>query len=170
MVEIEITSPQQGEVAFYPLRRNLRSRFDARLARDRYLVDRWPIPIPGQVVGFDAATGDAWIREPLFEAEHEPTRRRIEKLGKALPAAKEVFAGVDVPTWAYWINRLVESKSATVVSGALPTVTGEPKKDWFKTEPNRLTKMIDKMLDVLGGLITLTPQQRKKFADALASE
>ncbi len=170
MVEIEITSPQQGEVAFYPLRRNLRSRFDARLASDRQLVDRWPVPIPGQIVGFDAATGEAWIREPLFDAQHEQTRQRIEKLGRALPPAKEVFSGVDVPTWAYWMNRMVESKCASIVSGAMPTVDGEPRKDWFKTEPNRLTKMVDKMLDLLGGLVKLTPQQRKQFADALASE
>lgn len=155
MIEIEIKDDLQRGLFFLPLGRNLRGRIDVDRIRDegfQKLRLAFPKPIPGQVIGFDATTGKAWIREPLFDAEHAETRAKIEKMGYGVGTAREEFAAVDRATWAYWIKRAVDSKQASIVSGELPEVVGEPRLSMVR-RPAPQDSKIDKLIGLVEALL-----------------
>lgn len=134
LLEVEIDGANNEQLYFAPIQRRIRGRFDfGRVAEPqaKLLTNKYPLPIPGQRLSLDTATGEAAIVEPLHEAEHARTRRIIEK-GKAIAPERESLGIAHVPTWLFWIKRAVEAGLARVTKGTLPaTIEGEPQRSFF---------------------------------------
>ena len=160
-VEVEIDGPRNNCLAFLPLQKRVRGRFDfARETEPQAGVMRasWPQPIPGQIIGIDGAKG--YIREPLHDEEHADAKEKIESRGMKLPDEREEFDSIDVVTWAFWLQRAIDAGLARIVSGTMPKIDGEPKMSFFvdrqpseseqiagliKTQNVLLTKLIERL-------------------------
>lgn len=149
-VSIEIDDADR-DLYFAPLGRRVRGRVDpARVTKKNAdaarLMSEWPV-VPGQVLGYDFASGCGFISEPLHTEEHASVREHIEKKGFGLEPEKQVFQGQHAATWVYWMSRAVESGMAKVVSGAFPSkLDGEPRKRFLVAEQPSTT---DKLVAVL---------------------
>lgn len=135
VLEVEIDDQRNRNLFFAPLQRKLRGRFDInRIAepRARLKASEWPDPIPGLRVFLDLDKAEAYISDPLHEAEFAHIRERIEARG-AKPAPQcETFNGVDVATWAFHLGRAVQAGAARIVSGAVPDeLPGEPQREFI---------------------------------------
>jgi hypothetical protein len=145
-VEIEIDGPHNENLAFRPLQRNVRGRFDmARIGEPMAKVKAadWPTPIPSQRLGIDP-DGNGYLIEPLHDAEHAALREKIEKRGKRLEPKVQEFAAIDVPSWLYWMKSAVEAGLARVTKGKLPAkIEGDIRKDFIlaKPDPNSTDKL-----------------------------
>ena len=160
-LEIELNGPRNQNLFFRPLQRRLRGRLD--FARDsrplaRMKTAQYPLPIPGQRLGIDLDNSEGFLVDPLHDAEHLPTRERIEASGAKLGPARESFPNVDAVTWLFWIKSAVDAGLAQVVSGKLPDkITGEPQTSFImKREPSssdRLTAAIERQTEVFEKLL-----------------
>lgn len=122
-IEIQVAGPNNDSLAFRPLQRTIRGRFDLNNVNEpkaMALRATYPQPIPGQIIGIDPNTNEGYIREPLREERYAAIRERIEAQGLKLASCEEKFMGVDPLTWAYWMRRAVDSGLAHVVKGKLP--------------------------------------------------
>ena len=131
-VEIEVDGDKNQCLAFLPLQRRIRGRFDYMRETEPMagvMRGEWPQPIPGQRIGIDGAMG--YIREPLHSDEHAETKAKIEAQGMSLPDEREEFEGIDVVTWAFWLQRAIDAGLARIVSGTMPKIDGEPKMSFF---------------------------------------
>jgi len=121
---VEVDGPQNENLQFLPLGEKVRGRFDTlRLANPGNLRQRFPVPIPGQRIGLSVTDAKGFVIEPLHDPEHAAIREQAEKIGKLVPAVRELPA-IDVPTWVAWLRWAVEAGLARIVSGKLPTATG----------------------------------------------
>lgn len=158
-VEVEVDGPRNNCLAFLPLQKKVRGRFD--LARETEpqagtMRGEWPQPIPGQIIGIDGHKG--YIREPLHDDEHADLKAKVESQGMELPAECEDFHGVDVPTWCFWLNRAVDAGLAKVISGTLPAkIEGEVKMSFFverqPSDSEQVADLIRKQNELLGELL-----------------
>ncbi|MBS0208726.1 MAG: hypothetical protein JSS27_07210 [Planctomycetes bacterium] len=132
LIEVEVLQP----LHFQPLGRKVRGHFDIReVARHdkdaAELFNKWPEPIPGQVLGIDLAKGEAYLAEPLRQPQHAPLRERLERLGKIGPE-RQTFAGASAATWLFWLRRIVESGAAKLTRGTFPqSLPGTPQTDFL---------------------------------------
>ncbi|MGD9649137.1 MAG: hypothetical protein AB7U73_25725 [Pirellulales bacterium] len=173
MVEIEVSSSLGQSLFFLPLNRVLRGRLNLdAMKHTRDLADKFPHPIPGLVVGLDPETAKAWVRDPLYDAEHSAARAQLSSF--SLGPAREEFAGVDVATWSYWLRNAVASGSARVVSGELPEVNGLARKSIFSQQKpekdqqiDRLTGLVEKLTTAVADLLKLPESKRKALAETL---
>lgn len=137
VLEIEIDGPHNENLRFDPLQQNIRGRFDAqRLLRfddgAGRLAREWPEAIPGQRLVLDFDNGNAYLAEPLHDAEYAALREKIEAKGFRIAAARQDFSAVNVPTWAFWIMRAVQSGIAKIIRGKLPEkIDGQPQTEFI---------------------------------------
>ncbi|MCH8043487.1 MAG: hypothetical protein IID44_07190 [Planctomycetes bacterium] len=156
--EVEIDGPRNNCLAFLPLQKRVRGRFDfARETEPQAGVMRgeWPQPIPGQIIGIDGAMG--YIREPLHDEEHADAKEKIESRGMKLPDEREEFDSIDVVTWAFWLQRAVDAGLARIISGTMPKIEGEVKMSFFverqPSEAEQLTGLIKTQNELLAKLL-----------------
>ena len=155
-IEVEIDAARNESLRFRPLQRTVRGRFDLNRVAEpqaRLQSAAWPVPIPGQRLGIDAA-GSGYLLEPLHDTANASIREKIEKAGMRLEPELTEFPDIDSPTWLYWIKRAVESGIARVISGNLPkTFEGKPKKSFLIAESpkttDRLAEAIEKQTAAL---------------------
>lgn len=150
-VEVEFDGKQNQSVMFRPLQRKIRGRFDAhRVPNGGALMNKWPEPIPGQILVADTQTGKVSIREPLHDESNAGLRERLEaSTGNRIGPAVQECGTVDTPTLTYWLRGLIEDGLAKVVSGELPDkVDGSPRVRFHSTEPvdpiDKLTAAIER--------------------------
>lgn len=170
MVEIEIGSAQCRDHYFFPLKRKLRGRIDLARLNDPGIYplrQEYPDPIPGLRIKFDAASGTASLLDPLYAAEYDALRKKIADNKLSLGPAREDFSNVHAPTWAHWIRRAVDSGNATIISGKLPDVIGEPHTTQFPQFKSEQAKLVDKLVDLLATALKLPESKRKALAGAL---
>jgi hypothetical protein len=174
-VEIEIASSLGRALFFLPLNRTLRGRLDLNAIRQaRDLADKFPSPLPGLVLGLDTDNGSAWLRDPLYDAEHASSRDALSKMGFGFGPAREEFQSVDLPTWAYWLRQAVAGGHARVISGEVPNVEGLVRKTVLRSakpekdqQIDRLLATVDKLTTTIGDLLKLPESKRKQLADAI---
>jgi hypothetical protein len=137
-VVLEIDTPTNGNLFFYPIGRAVRGRFVwQRIGEPLAAVaaKNWGGDIPGQLI--ELAGNDGAILEPLHGPDYAAMREKIAESGKALPPEREDFPGVDRNTWLYWLGRLVEAGQARVIEGELPAVDpSKAKRDFFEPAPD----------------------------------
>lgn len=132
IVEIEIDGPQNQSHYFRPMQERIRGRFDAQrlLQRDDgagRLAREWPDAIPGQRLLLDFDSGNAYLTEPLHDAEHAALRAKIEAKGFTIAERRRELPAVDVVTWAYWMASAVSAGVARIIRGEIPDkLDGEP--------------------------------------------
>ncbi|MBL9163128.1 MAG: hypothetical protein JNL18_10370 [Planctomycetaceae bacterium] len=160
-VAVEFDTPTNSNVNFAPLQRTVRGRFDLRRDPNAgQLLNRWPEPIPGQLVQYDFASGEGFIVEPLHEERYAAIRERIEALGMKLTKEREAFV-LDAATFAYWMAGLIESGDAKLLAGTMPTsVEGKPRTRFHSSEE---ADPIDK----LSAAIERQTQQQNKLLAVL---
>jgi len=163
MLQIQVDDPKNRSLHFPPLQKRIRGTVDLLRTTDfdaQRLRSTWPDAVPGQILQLE---GDrATIIEPLHEPKHARIRERIEAQGKRLPPARQEFEGVDVATWAYWMSRAVDDGIARIVSGTLPTYSGQPKKRFLGVDYiDQRDRMAKKQL--AAQLAVMTPAQRKEY-------
>lgn len=167
--ELELAGPRGAAVWFPPLQRALRGEIKVSelLDASRELDRQFAAPIPGVVIGL---TGDGigYLRDRLAEPGNAAVKAKIEALGHTLGPARESVGPIDLPTWAFWMRRLVEAKLARVVSGQLPEkIEGRPRKRFVapdQPDPR------DNLLRTLTALLAakLSPAERETFDSTLA--
>jgi hypothetical protein len=148
---IEFDGPQNQSILFQPLQRKLRGRFDPRrMANAGRLHNEWPQGVPGQRLQLNVSTGEAAIVEPLWDAQHNAIRERIEAKGMKLPPGREEIKA-DVATWIYWLKPLVETGKAKVLSGEFPTkVEGTPRTRFHsEARPDAVETAVEKLASAI---------------------
>lgn len=170
-LEIEVDGPQNECLSFRPLQRRIRGRFDhARCANPMAAtkVREWGGPIPGQRLGIDSKSGEAWLHDPLHDAEFATIRDRIEAHGMAVPD-DETFQNVDVPTWLFWLRRACESGVARVTEGTLPETIDGPIQRSFISKP--VVDSRDRLIEKLIGIVyaSLPDGKRKEVAELIGA-
>ena len=131
-ITIEIADECNRSVMFHPIKQKLRGRWDRqRVAykRPHQALTRLPEVIPGIQISVDIHKKARGYRDPLSDPQHVPTL-------EAIKLAKEEVSGItpgvgpwpavvyegssdsDLKTWLYWMRRLVNSKSAVIISPA----------------------------------------------------
>lgn len=152
---IEIDGQHNECLAFRPLQRRIRGRFD--YLRDsepqsKLAAGQLPQAVPGQRIGI--ADGVGFVEEPLHDDEHQAVRELLEARGAKLAPSREEFEDVDSPTWAYWLCRAVDAGVARIVDGKRPAKLDEAKvrKDFLLAEPG--PSSADRLADVLDKLLT----------------
>jgi hypothetical protein len=139
-IEVELDGPRNEHVLFFPLNMRLRGRLDVDriaepLARSRFTKSL--AVIPGQRIGVDIDRKVGYVEDALYDNEHLSLRRLIEDkevFGQEfrLPPQRQEFEQVDVPTWLYWMQRIVRSGKANLVQGEFPAdLGGKPRKRFF---------------------------------------
>jgi hypothetical protein len=145
VIEIEIDGPQNEHVVFRPLQRRIRGRFDLLRVNEpqaKLRLNEFPKPIPGQRIAIDLTTKEGWIREPLRDPENAELAAKLTRSAdgrslRELPPAREVFADIDVSSWAYYMACEVAAGNAKLVRGALPDhKTLKPRKNWYTQRPD----------------------------------
>lgn len=130
-LEIEIDGPHNENLRFRPLQKEIRGRLDWTRIGDpeahRIAVTFGGLPIPGQRIGFDDATGRGYVIDPLHDAEHAALVEKIKARGMRLPPAREEIEGADRVTWLYWMRQAVRCGLARIVAGKLPDDLDETK-------------------------------------------
>ncbi len=160
VLEIEVDGELNECLFFLPIQRRIRGRFDLNRVAEplaRLKSREWPAPIPGQRLGVNLETGEAYIAEPLRESGHQATLERVERVGKVGPAV-EPIANVHLPTWLFWLKRAVESGIARITKGELPKkIDGEPVTEFITRKPvssnDRLAEAIEANTRVMGELM-----------------
>jgi len=168
IVEVEVDGSDNGCLLFQPLGRRLRGRWVWDRVGTPYaamVAARWPArEIPGVVIGLDRGRRVGYVREPLADPEHESLRQYIEQQrGEAIGPQLEESAGVDPPTWEFWMARAVEAGFARVIRGRLRSI-GEIRKDKPRVSffPSRVRDERDRVIDKLVGVIgALVPANRR---------
>ena len=157
-IEIEVDGDKNQCLAFLPLQRRIRGRFDYMRESEPTagtLRSEWSQPVPGQRIGIDGAMG--FIREPLHDSEHAETRAKIEARGMEISPECETFDSIDVATWAFWLQRAIDAGLARIVSGTMPKVDGVPKMSFFvdrqPSETEQLTGLIKTQNELLAKLL-----------------
>jgi hypothetical protein len=159
VVAIEVDGPLNEALFFRPLGQRIRGRFDARRIRGDVgsLAQKWPDAIPGQVLGIDTASGEAFVDDALNAPENAAIRARVEKVGSIEP--KRTIPNADTATWLHWIKEAVEAGLARVVQGVLPQkIDGAPELEFItrkKADPiDRLTAAIEKQNELMLKLLS----------------
>jgi hypothetical protein len=169
IIEVEVGDERGGSLFFSPIGKRVRGRFDpAKLGTGADEVAKEiKGPVPGQVIGYDPATGEGYVREPLHDPRHEIIRERIARKW-GIPPAKQTFRG-DAPTWLFWLKRAVESGLARVVKGTIPTdVPGKPQTRFITSDQaDPRDTLLDRMLSLL---IAQLPADKRKAADDIFSD
>lgn len=178
IVEIEVSGPKNENLFFGPLMRRVRGRYE--LARTTQhdgkatsLANRITSAIPGQRIGLNVESGEAYIVEPLRGDDYEALRNKLLKKTRLAPA-REDCGKVDLATFVYWLRRLVESNKAVVVVGDLPEQPkGKVKKSFFSTErkssDERLAEAIEKQTAAIERQGAAIERQGELFAKILAA-
>lgn len=157
LLEVEVGATRNCNLLFPATGRRIRGKFDpVRASRTdgqaSSIVNDFPDPIPGQILGIDLESGTGYIRDTLHDDKHSVLRRRLEKKF-SLPAAREEFPNVHVPSWLFWLRRAVECGACVVIAGKLPDkADGEPEfrtplaraSQARKSPTARLTEAIEK--------------------------
>lgn len=171
MFEIEAAGPGSASLAFAPLQRRIRGRWDLRdnpTIEAGKLFSRWPESIPGQRLALDAEARTGAVIEPLYEPASAALRQKVAAAGFSLPPEQETFSGIDPATWSFWMQRAVDAGLARVVSGQPPKVTGKPKLLFVLNERadprDRTVKSLIAML-----FARMTPKEREAYEEALAT-
>jgi hypothetical protein len=173
VIEVEVASEKGSPLFFPPLGKKLRGRLDfPRVAYAdpgaRGMAEQFKHAIPGQVIGYDPATGQGYVREPLHEAQHAETRGRIARRWNLAPERTN-FKG-DPATFVYWINRSIAAGHAVLISGVVPqNFPGQPQKRFFSAEQPHEQK--DRLLNTLVAafVASLPAAQRKAFEENLSN-
>jgi hypothetical protein len=171
VIEFEVDNADNASLFFLPLQRRVRGALDLRRGGDgemARLAVQWPEKIPGQRIVLNVENGIGMIVEPLYEAEHRATRRRIEARGESLPEEKEVFSEVDVPTWCHWLRRAAQAGLIRQTQGnGVPRVEGKPRTRFFSQE---VADPRDNALKTLVAVLVakLTPEERQAAEKVLA--
>ncbi len=167
VIEVEADTPQNSNVRFRPLQANVRGRWDWARCSPEYqrIAAKWGgLPIPGQRIQFDGATGKLAIVDPLHDGEHEALREKITKGGYKIPPRREEHEGIDRNTALFWMRRLVELGQAKLTKGQFPTdLDGSKARRDFLFAP-RTTPTRD---ELLVGALTAQAQGFNRLADAL---
>lgn len=165
MIEIEVDSSNRS-LYFAPLNRVVRGAFDFNKVAEpsaRLVSSRWPQPIPGQRIGIDPKSGEAWVSDPLHDPGHQATREAIERRGNRLPPAREEFQGVHVASWLHRMQAAVNAGCAKLVKGQFPDkLPGKPIESFLmpdRPDPAEL------QLQILGQLAAAV----EKLADAVST-
>lgn len=171
-VEVEVCGPNGQQLVFAPIGRSLRGYVDFSQAKSKSamsLRDRWPDPIPGQVLGI-GEDGAKYVREPLYEPRYSATRKRIDARCVELPPERETFDSETAETWLYWLRRAVDSGLARIIKGELPAIESFPadvKKDFIfaprKSGPS-LAESLDKMAEAIAANTAVLGELLKKLA------
>lgn len=153
ILEAEIDGPYNENLAFRAISlQKIRGRFDLNRAPEpeaKRVMNRWPVPIPGQRLQVNLDTGAAAIVDPLHEPEHAATKKTAEDSGFRIAPAREEFAKVHLPTWLFYIKRAVEAGIAQVLQGEIPDdLGGEPKTHTVnRPQKDKATEGLEKMVE-----------------------
>jgi hypothetical protein len=134
-VEIEVATPQNGNLLWKPTARVLRGRFDKANIPYSQLPEhfaQWPV-LPGLYIRIDARRRTAEIVDPMSLPEHAELLKRFNFLQKGQsafrvesgPEEPQRFEGMtdtQLKTWLYNARRAVDASFAVVRSGNLPTL------------------------------------------------
>ncbi|MDY0167441.1 MAG: hypothetical protein RBS80_12910 [Thermoguttaceae bacterium] len=134
IVEIECAAPHGRQLFFRPIGKRVRGRvhLTGRSEAERQIAERWPDPVPGQIIGVDTDTGEKYVREPLHDREHAALARRVRGLGKELPPERENYPSESVSSWLFWMRRAVDSGTAKLLTGTIPDkLPEEPRKNYI---------------------------------------
>lgn len=131
--------PDKGnrKVKFLPLGMYLRGRIQANRAANPAIREHYGellADVPGQILCLDTEAGKGWIEEPLIEdPQFRELKGKIEARKFLIePHGKTTLFAADVPTWLYWMHRLIENKSARLVEGTFPQkLPGTPRKNFL---------------------------------------
>ncbi len=155
VLEIECDMANNGSLLLHDT--PLRGRWEWPRIKERGAAHLFSEPmIPGQILGFDFETGEAYLREPLHEDQHRAAREKLAKVMAIGPAVKPL--GKKHPaTMHYWIKEAIDSKCVRIVKGELPPkVDGEPQLLFKRPGNDRIDALADavtKMADSVNKLI-----------------
>lgn len=178
IVELEVDTPRNSNIWFYPAGGVVRGRFSmsrfGKFEKNALQYADHPLAeLPGQriIIDFDKRT--ASIHEPLADAAHERLRRVIEKAGQSIPEHQEFDLTTPdegfcrLSTWCYWAGRAIEEKTARIVRGELPSkLPGQPRKKFIGGSGEDAETLFKKMVAILWA--KLSPKEREE-AEALLS-
>ena len=157
-IEIELDTPRNGNVQFPPLNCFLRGRFDflraAKAERNYHAAGAsWPATsIPGQIVGFDPATNEGYVREPLHDSANIALAEKVKLTHKLPPAREAVMLRTDAEkqAWLFAMNRICEMGFGRVVTGRFPDNIPCPAPKPGTLDPlDRLCAMIEKLVTAI---------------------
>lgn len=134
VLEVEIDAPNNRCLSHPPTGESVRGAFRWHRVKDGnagQAQTAWGDYVPGQVLGIDLDTGEGYIREPLYDTEHEQLREKIKKKNMMLPPQRKTFKA-HIPTWVFWIQRAIEDGLAKPT----PKSTQVPDLKTFKEKPN----------------------------------
>jgi hypothetical protein len=177
VIEIEVDTPNNGDLFFLPAMQRVRGRFlPTRVASEDIgrLVRDFPNGVPGQRIRLDTAAAMGSIIEPLHDEEHAATAAAVEKrlLANAPgngevgydPPVKEHMAFV--PTWLLWMRRAVNAGYARLVKGKLPDADPpEGTKELFRPAASR-DEVIEKLTAML--FASMPAEKQKEVMAILA--
>lgn len=154
MLTIEVNSPKNADLFFWPISKRVRGRLDVHrmLPFDKDaapLLRQWPEPVPGQQIAIDPAKKKGYIIEPLRDEKNAALREKVEAQNVRVPVASVEHDNIDVPTWLTWMKAACNAGAATVVSGELPDkIEGNVKRSFIsgerKSESAQLSVAIDR--------------------------
>lgn len=189
VIEVELDTPGNSNVLFPPLTRNVRGRFllsrvaepQAGAKRDEYGDE-----IPGQRLALDLDTHEGFLIEPLHFDQFRVLKLKIEAKRFGLEEPVQRFAlsgesqpsGQDVPTWLFWLKRLVDAGCARVVKGEsyLPAKLPAGAKTNFFAPPEELSgtaaavKDLKALADRQAEQLTRQSEQIDRLLTALAGQ
>lgn len=178
IVEVEISCPKNESLFFGPLMKRLRGRYELTRTTQHdgkatSLAGQIPSAVPGQRIGLNLESGEAYLVEPLRGDAYETLRAKVVKKALLAPA-REDCGKVDLATFVYWLRRLVESNKAVVVVGELPEQPkGNVKKSFFSTErkssDERLAEAIERQTVAIERQGAAIERQGDLFAKILAA-
>jgi len=167
VVEVEVCAPSHRKLFFRPIGRSVRGRVAFSAESQHASHKRWPEPVPGIVLGVNLATGETYLRDPIFDPEQHNLRQTISERGYRLPPEREEFSGETPATWVFWLQRAVEAGLARVIKGELPDVDsleGEPRRHFITAPPRRPDASMADALKAMAGAI----QENTRVLSALA--
>ncbi|MGE0607130.1 MAG: hypothetical protein AB7O62_08560 [Pirellulales bacterium] len=156
-IEIEVDTEHNNNVLFQPLQRSIRGRFSfdraAKHEKNWHLVSAgWPDMIPGQRIGFDAATGEGYILEPLHAPDHEGIAERVKAQAMKLAPEREAVKLTDQgrADWLWAMKCLTDHGIAKLVKGEFPREVAPPTPKPATLDPiDRLATAIEGLLEKL---------------------
>ncbi len=174
VIEIEPDNKTNSQLHFLPLGKTIRGRFDFNRDSEplaKLHTAEFPEGVPGQRLGLNLDTGEAYIQETLHDERFKAVRQRIEKRGYGLGEQRETFPvkKEEYPTWLFWMKRAVEDGVCRVVKGTLPEkITGRIRKTFVSNEPSADPRdsIIDKLVALL--VAKLPKEERRAVEEMLA--
>lgn len=160
VLEVEIKTPNSGNVYFGPYGDPLRGAMDLLRASlyDQQLSSQaveFPRGLPGKHVRVNLDAGTVTIVEPLDFPEWADERNKLEARGKTYKPDQEI-PSPRISDWLHELKRCLDCGCARLVSGKLPDDLGQESPHEFdrnqqagsKADDNRMSRIEESMANL----------------------